>query len=128
MPLQADARQCDKRSSRRLFELSVFGSVTNADCIRVSLSNFFSLSMRVCVCGDLWAYLLLVWFYELSVKLRQAHAQLTVIGTGTRNLSIAPPLFAMFAGQIACDEDSQASISQTRCSRSLSVLLGSPTI
>lgn len=37
----------------------------------------------------------------------------TVIGTGTRNLSIAPQLSAMFAGQIACDEDSQASISQS---------------
>lgn len=49
----------------------------------------------------------------------------TVIGTGTRNLSIAPPLFAMFAGQIACDEDSQASISQSRCSVARSQ---SPTI
>lgn len=66
--LQPNARECDKRSSRRLFELSVFGSVTNADCMWVCVC------VSVCEWGDLWVYLLLVWFYELSVKLRQAHA------------------------------------------------------
>lgn len=50
-------------------------SVAHVACLNCRCSVEW-LMLTVCVCewGDLWVYLLLVWFYELSVKLRQAHA------------------------------------------------------
>lgn len=46
----------------------------NCRCSVEWLMRTVCVCVRVCEWGDLWVYLLLVWFYELSVKLRQAHA------------------------------------------------------